>query len=314
MTKRNLTILAALLAILFLAALIWGFTRNSEVGRLSTENTEMSEEVNQLTILRDRLTQEVDSLGVAYEQVAADNASLQGELAAAQKTAQAALYDMRQAQKSRKNDNDVAYQMRLQIEDLLNVRAQLENNIAELTEENETLRSRNVQLNRDLSTAKTEAYNATKKSDNLERMNRTMEAELEKMTLGNFKATAIQVDLLRGSRGDKVTANASRARRINISFDLTDVPEEFLGVRPIYFVMTDQSGTPVISENPVRVKSIVNGAEMDLIALEGRDVNVERSQRLSFTHELDDKLDAGFYRAQIFTDLGMLGSANVQLR
>jgi hypothetical protein len=53
---------------------------------------------------------------------------------------------------------------------------------------------------------------------------------------------------------------------------------------------------------------------MDLIALEGRDVNVEKNQRISFTHDLDMKLQAGYYRAQIFTDLGLLGAANVNLR
>jgi hypothetical protein len=145
-------------------------------------------------------------------------------------------------------------------------------------------------------------------------MTKSMEAEIERMTLGAFKATAIQVDMFRGNKGTKVTSDASKVRRMNVSFDLVDVPSEFLGVRPIYLVLADQSGTPVVSQNPVKAKVIVNGAEMDLIALEGRDVNVERTQRISFTHELDVKLAAGFYRAQIFTDLGLLGSANVQLR
>jgi len=78
--------------------------------------------------------------------------------------------------------------------------------------------------------------------------------------------------------------------------------------------MTDESGTPVISDNPVRAKAMVNGAEMDVIALEGRDVNVEKNQRISFTHELDVKLQKGFYRVQILTDLGLLGAQNIQLR
>jgi hypothetical protein len=61
-------------------------------------------------------------------------------------------------------------------------------------------------------------------------------------------------------------------------------------------------------------KAIVNGAKMDVIAMEGRDVNVEKNQRISFNHELSGKLAAGFYRVQILTDLGLLGATNIQLR
>ncbi len=309
MNKRTLTIIAIFLALLFIGALVWGISTKS---KLEASYTEKSGEAEQLTLLRDNLQQSVDSLDRAFTEVSGENAQLQGELTEAQETAKRALYDMRVAQKSRKNDNDVAYKMRVQIEDLINVRTMLETSIVELTEENKDLRNRNVALTRDLSTAKTEAYNATKQVDNLSRMNESMEANIDRLTLGAFKATAIQVDLLRKNGAN--TANASRARRISVSFDLTDVPSEYLGVRPIFLVLTDASATPVISENPVRAKSIVNGAEKDIIALEGRDINLERNQRISFTHELDDKLAEGFYRAEIYTDVGMLGSAKVQLR
>ncbi|CAH1001598.1 hypothetical protein LEM8419_02503 [Neolewinella maritima] len=309
MNKRTITIIAILLALLFVGSLIWGVTTKN---KLEANYTEKSSEAEQLTLLRDNLMKSVDSLDQAFQEVSGENAQLQGELTTAQETAQAALYDMRRAQKARKNDNDVAYEMRKQIEDLMNVRSMLETSITELTEENKDLRQRNVVLRQDLSTAKTEAYESNKKVDNLSRLNESIEADLERMTLGNFKATAIQVDLLRKNGSN--TANANRARRIAVSFDLTDVPSEFLGVRPIFLVLTDESSTPVISENPVRAKSIVNGAEKDIIALEGRDVNLERNQRISFTHELSDKLDEGFYRAEIYTDIGMLGSAKVQLR
>ena len=314
MNKKQLTILAVLLGLLFLGALVWGITRNSAVGELETEKATITAEAEQLEILRDKLAAEVDSLGSAYESAVADNESLRGELTEAQKLAQAALYDMRQAQKSRKNDNKVAYQMRLQIEDLLNARANLETRLAEVEEENQTLRQANVTLRQDLSTAKTEAYENAKKSENLENMTRTMEKQINEMTLGAFRATAIQVDMFRGNNADKLTNNASRVKRMTVSFDLTNVPDEYLGVRPLYLVLTDQSGTPVKSENPVRAKAIVNGAAMDLIALEGRDVNIEKNQRLSFTHDLDVKLDAGAYRAQLFTDVGLLGAGTVNLR
>lgn len=314
MNKKTLTAIAIILALLFIGALIWGFTRNTAATELAEEKVEMSGEISQLEQLRNNLQLQVDSIGAVYETAAADNASLKGELAEAQKLANAALYDMRKAQKSRKNDNDVAYQMRVQIEDLITARANLERNLAELETENKTLRTENVTLRADLSTAKTEAYELGKKSDALEQTTRRMEEQINEVTLGAFKATAMQVDLYRGNKGTKTTTDASRVKRMAVSFDLTGVPGKYLGVRPIYLVMTDESGTPVISENPVRAKAVVNGAKMDVIALEGRDVNVEKNQRISFTHELSSKLEKGFYRVQILTDLGLLGATNVQLR
>ena len=314
MNNKTLTILAVILGLLFLGSLVWGVSRNSAAGELETQNTVMSGEVKQLEVLRKNLEAQVDSIEVAYEAAAADNVELKGQLSEAQQTAKNAMSQMRRAAKKSENDTDVAYQMRLQIEDLITTRAYLETNLAELQAENQTLRKENVSLRQDLSTTKTQVYQAQKTAQNLESMNRSMESQIEKLSLGNFKATAMQVDLLKGSRGTKVTANASRARRIAVSFDLSDVPEKYLGVRPIYLVLTDQSGTPVLSENPVRAKATVNGSKMDIIALEGRDVNIERSQRLTFTHELDDKLDEGVYRAQIFTDIGFLGAAAVNLR
>lgn len=314
MNKKTITIIAVLLGLLFLASLFWGITRNTAAGELEAENQAMNGEVKQLEMLRTNLEAQVDSIGLAYESAAADNQELKGELAAAQQTAQNALASMRRSQRKSKNDTDVAYQMRLQIEDLINTRAILETNLAEIQAENQTLRKENVSLRQDLSQAKTKVYQAEKTAKSLESMNESMESEIKALSLGAFKATAMQVDFFSGNRGSKVTANASRARRLNVSFDLSDVPEKYLGVRPIYLVLTDQSGTPVLSENPVRAKAVVNGSKMDLIALEGRDVNIERSQRLSFNHNLDTKLNAGVYRAQIFTDIGFLGAANIKLR
>lgn len=314
MNKKTLTAVAIILGLLFLGSLFWGITRNSAATELAAVQVENETEISQLEQLRNNLQAQVDSISVVYESAAADNAELRGQLADAQKLADAALYDMRKAQKSRQNDNDVAYQMRLQIEDLITARANLERNLAALEEENKTLRKENVTLRADLSSSKTKAYELEKRSEVLEQTTRRMEEQINEVTLGAFKATAMQVDLYRGSRGTKTTTDASRVKRMAVSFDLTAVPDKYLGVRPIYLVMTDESGTPVRSENPVKAKAIVNGAPMDVIALEGRDVNVEKNQRISFTHELSSKLEKGFYRVQILTDLGALGATNLQLR
>ena len=53
---------------------------------------------------------------------------------------------------------------------------------------------------------------------------------------------------------------------------------------------------------------------MDIIAVAAQDENLGSSQRLSFTHELEDKISAGLYRVTAYTDIGMLGASSFRLR
>jgi hypothetical protein len=53
---------------------------------------------------------------------------------------------------------------------------------------------------------------------------------------------------------------------------------------------------------------------VELIAARARDVNITASQRLSFTHDLEDRLRPGFYRVSVFTDIGLLGAASFRLQ
>jgi len=52
---------------------------------------------------------------------------------------------------------------------------------------------------------------------------------------------------------------------------------------------------------------------MPLNAVSGKEDNITSNQRLSFSHKMEDKLKPGFYRVAVYTDVGMLGSANFRL-
>ncbi|MDX1667003.1 MAG: hypothetical protein R3350_07230 [Saprospiraceae bacterium] len=140
-----------------------------------------------------------------------------------------------------------------------------------------------------------------------------MEEEVNRLTLANFKASAFQVELER--KNDKVTSKARRARRIIITFDLTNVPEEYQGVRPLYLVINDEKATPIVStEDAINTEVMINGEVVDLVAAEAKEVDIAENQRLAFTHDLSDKLEPGYYRAAVYTDIGLLGAASFRLR
>lgn len=302
-SKKGLIILAAVLGLLLLLSLVFNFRQKGQSNDLEAENLETTEALDAMTQLRDDLARQVDSLSQAYQSLAYENESLQGSFSNVQSQlsqAESALSKAKRSSAAEIND------LRAQIQELMSARANLEGSIQAMQAENDSLRMRTGVLETDLA-------RSAEENQQLNSMNQTIQQEVKRLTLANFKASAFQVDVQQRS-GEKVTARSRRARRILVSFDLANVPGEYQGVRPIYLVISDQNGTPITSSNPIKATVSINGQPTDIIAVQGKDVNVADSQRLSFTHDLEDRLPAGFYRASVYTDIGMLGASSFQLR
>lgn len=302
MKSRGLIIIAVILALLALVAGWWGMGQKNERQALAEQNEMLNSTLKDLEVLKQNLAEEVDSLQTAYESLAEENTALAGSLS----EAESRLAQRDAALRSAKNQNSSQVNsLRAEIQELLATKAQLEETIYAVQEENDSLRNVTGRLEADLSLARAD-------NEALNKMNNTIQEELRRLTLENFKATAFQVETER--RSSKATAKAGRIRRIKVTFDLTDVPAEYQGTRPLYLVITNENGVPITSENPLQTESVVGGQRMDLIAQEAKEINLGDSQRLSFTHELSDKLNRGFYRASVFTDVGLLGAASFRLQ
>ncbi|PHN00999.1 hypothetical protein [Flavilitoribacter nigricans] len=302
MKSRGLIIIAAILALLFLLAGWWGLGQQKERQALAEQNEALNSSLNDLQVLKEDLAEEVDSLRVAYESLAEENTALEGSLAEvesrlSQKDAQ--------LRSSRNQNTSQVNGLRAEIQELLATKAALEETIYAIQEENDSLKNLTGRLEADLTQVRAD-------NEALNKMNNTIQDELKRLTLANFKATAFQVEAER--RSSKATARSGRTRRIKVTFDLTNVPTEYQGTRPLYLVITNENGVPISSENPLQAQSVVGGQRMDLIAQEAKEVNVGDNQRLSFTHELSEKLDRGFYRASVYTDVGLLGAASFRLQ
>jgi prefoldin subunit 5 len=300
--RQGLTILIILLLLLLMGVGYWGYSNYNAKKEMETSNTELNAKIGDLTSLRDGLERQVDSLEQAYTSLAQENESLKGSAAEAQKKVaeQAAAI-----KKIRKQSTSETANLKAQIEDLLKAKAMLENSISSLREENDSLRMLTGQLTADLASAKSE-------NEALATLNRTVQDELKRLTLANFKASAFRVEVER--KKPKATAKAGRARRILVSFDLTGVAQQYRGLRPLFLVITDDKGTPIKESTPIQAKVNVNGQDMDIQAVKKQEVNVVENQRLSFSHELEDKLKSGYYRVAVYTDIGLLGAASFRLQ
>ena len=284
--ERNLIAIIIVLLIALAGTSYWAFFKKQENSVITKENIAYQSENKELISLRDSLVSQVESLSSNFAALSEENQSLQGSLNEAKneltsKIKTLSLY--------KKNSAKEANSLRAEILQLLAVKAELEESISALQEENDNLKVENTSLTTNLN-------EANKDKAALANLNRTMQEEVKKLTLNNFKAAAFQVEV--ETPKSKLTAKSTKARRIVVNFDLTSVPDEY--------------GVPVPGSN-INKNIVVNGQTMALNAVSGKEVNITSNQRLSFSHNMEDKLKPGFYRVAVYADLGMLGSANFRL-
>ncbi len=301
-TQQILVVAVVILLGLLLFAGWWGLGQKNQKEALSSEKQQLSSELQEMGDIKMQLEDEVSNLQRTYDLLVEENESLQGSLADAQKQIVQKDVAIRNAnRKAAAQSND----LKSQIEELLSLRDSLQTSIVDLQEENRELKERAGILEKDLNIAREE-------NQALENLNRSMQAELDRLTLANFKASAFQVAV--EQKNEKVTSKSRRARRINVTFDLTSVPEEYQGVKTLYLAVTDDKGTPIQTANPIQKQINANNQKIDIIAVEAKEVNIGASQRLAFNHALDEKLSPGFYRASVYTDIGLLGATSFRLR
>jgi len=220
-TRTIFGILALLLFFFLLGTAYWGYGLKTEKEQLISEKATLSSELGAIEVLKLDLEAEVDSLESAYFSLADENESLQKSLSS--EKARVRRRDQRiksisSALAKEEMDNGAEISdLRSQIQGLLASKSALESSIFSLRSENDSLRNATVGLTKDLGKAR---------KDNLAmaNLNRSMEGELDRLTLANFKASAFNVEFLKRNN-KKVTSKSRRAKRVKVSFDLTSVPQ-----------------------------------------------------------------------------------------
>ena len=304
-SKRVLIIVCIILGILALLGGIWGYGLKGEKENLLLERDKLTADLSDVVSLKEDLEREVDSLEIAYDNLAAENDTLKSSVEDVQVKLTNTQAVLRRTRNLLDNEKKNSTGLRDQIQTLLSTKAELELNIKVLQSENDSLKARTGILEEDLDKARDE-------NRALANLNQSMQEEVKKLTLSNFKASAFRVEVEK--RTDKATAKSRRAKKVMVSFDLTQVPDEYQGVRPIYLTISDDKGTPIKMSNPIQAKVTVNGQTADIIAVEAKEINISANQRLSFQHDLSERLKRGFYRVAVYTDIGMLGATSFRLR
>jgi len=305
--------LALLLALLLAYSVYWGFGIKGEKESIMKEKAALDAEVEDMKGLKADLELEVDSLQQAYGLLADENLSLKEDLKKEKSRVQRRNVSIKQvkgdlaaAETQAANNAAELSSLRGQIQSLMAAKSSLESSISALKSQNDSLMTRTGVLEQNLGRSR---------EDNLALadMNRSIQEEVGRLTLANFKASAFNVEV-RKKNNEKVTAKSRRARRIDVSFDLTNVPEKYQGVRPIYMVITDSKAVPIQLDKAIKATVKLNGQDTEILAAESKEINITKNQRLSFKHDLDSKLNSGYYRVAVYTDIGLLGTSSMRLR
>jgi len=293
------------LSILFVGAVATLIVFNTD----SRKHKEMADKVEGQRL---ELANELEGLGQEYELQISDNEMLKDSLTLQLAEVENLQSEVRKAETQLKESKAGSNKIKAQLEGLEKVKTELENAIASLTDQNESLQSANTSLKEVLVKSEKEVEQLQEKTTKLTASNEKLVSRLTEIAPAGF--TAENFVITAHKRNEKLTTRASRADKINITFDIENVPGNYNSDHEIYLVITDLNGTPISNVTSVdaSVKTgeniwPVQAAQVEKLTLEG-------NQPIEMSIKPEDDLDPGVYNLMVYADNGFLGATGFRLR
>jgi len=296
-------ILGVLLLFAAIGAAYFGVKHSEEVKATAIKQAM----VDSLTLVRNNLETDLNSLNLQYSSIAMENDSLKGSLESAREAMLKKDEQLRWSQRKAAND---ANAIKAEIAVLESSKKEMVATIGRLEKENEELKKSNTELQEQLDASNQENNLLKGHVGDLERANLLLEQRTATLANSAYKTSAMQVDIAK--RNDKTTIKAGRVKKFKVSFDLVGVPQEYQGEQTLYLTVTDANGVPV-SDGGSKVRVGSDKQALVIEALESKKVNIGETQRLEFAHELSEKVKKGFYIFSVYADKGLIGSTVYEL-
>ncbi|NND31322.1 MAG: hypothetical protein HKN76_01940, partial [Saprospiraceae bacterium] len=287
-SKKLAWIMGGLFAIAFFAAIYFGMKSNN----LLADKSNLTVNLDELDQQKDQLESELNLLDSNYQSQIMENTTLSSTLEdrlSEVEDLKARVWSAKQKLNKSEEENQRINEHLAELEAL---KEELESDIMALNETNLELSTTNEKIANDLQISKKETIAL---NSQLQEMSDKNDALIKRLftiapagfIANNFAVTAAQ-------KNDKLTAKAKQAEKINVSFDINDVPQEYQNEEEIYLVLTQFDGQEVgmLSTNEVEVASInpvtINVVDRKMTKLKDR-------QNIEMSFETDRDLESGIY-------------------
>lgn len=296
---------------LFLIALITAIYFGSKSSHLDNEKSRLSLNLQDLDNEKLNLETELTSLDSNYQIQISENDTLVATLEERVKEVdnlKARVWSAKQKLVKSEEENQAINEKLVQLEDL---KTGLESDIAALNKTNEELVATNDQINQDLKMSQDQTAALNLQLEDMTIANEKLISRLRTLAPAGFVANNFIVTAAK--KNDKLTAKARQAEKINIAFDINDVPEEFQNEEEIYLVLTKADGQPV-AELPAKEVEVASVEPVTIKVVDRAKKTLQERQNIEMSFEADRDLESGMYNVLVYADHGFLGSTTFQLR
>jgi myosin heavy subunit len=179
-----------------------------------------------------------------------------------------------------------------ELAELKKAKAALDYEMGQLTSEQQSLRSKNVDLQANIGS--------------LEKEKKDLEARLDMATLyktDNFLATAT------GKKAEKLVIRASRAKKLNLAFEIPQNLTEDLAFR----IVTPTGNVITPEDKNLSWRYEENGREFTA-SLSSATNEFEQSRRVMLNYSVKERLAKGEYRIQIISNGNTIGNCRMRVR
>lgn len=299
LSAQNTALIAIILLLITGGLGIWSWMRYNNLDHLrQTESKQHESVIDSLVQVKFDLTSNLDQLQLAFTNLSADNDSLAEQLANATNIVAEKDTIIRSIKAQNIREESA---LRAQVQQLQAITNRYETIIAILGQKNAALTAENARLRGTSDSLSIQNSELGKK----------LEAQIRQTMSAQYKATGFRVELAR--RNDKPTIRAKRTRELNISFELLRVPATYQGNQQLYLVITDDSGVPISSKNPIKATVKTEKGSVAIIAQATQLQNVIENQRIALNYQVEDRLKKGTYIVSVYSEKGLLGVASFRL-
>lgn len=298
-TEHQTRTYAAGISILLLLSLLWGGYQWRIGGTLKKENAVLTKRTDSLKVVRDNLQKELEGISSQLEAATAQNQSMSASLTSINEK----LAEKDKVLNRLQKDNQSLSILRKQVNELKNLKESLSNELASVKQENARLRADNSRLTQE---------NADLRRLNDKKVDSFLPKEEEESSASLLGANAFRVDVM--NRKEKLIVKGRKAREVAIMFDL---PEGAKGGADeiVYLSVKDITQKPLKDSKAKQVNVNIIGVMNPVIVHLTKAVDFTRNpQRVTLKYKLDEKLKAGVYVAELFTEKLFVGKVEFRLR